>query len=395
MDILIAGYRTSQEENLSMQKEINYIEKWDRKGRSYTWSGTSYGLFQALEKEGIKIIDVPINGRPLDKLNYYFRRLFLTLRKKNDFEVSQIRQTEKQLAKSTRMKANIPSLMFTQYRSKYIKDSYVFIDFSVQYLLELRKNQKELMDFTPLNNGIPEKYVSERNAIVEEWTRECRGIFTMSSYLAKDFTERLGILEKKVHYVGGGCNVDISRIDGSQRDGNRFLFVGRDWERKNGPLVVEAFSGLHKKFPKTELYILGPAVEPSEVKEKEGIHFVGPTSYQDTLRYYNLCDYFVMPSRCEAYGLVFGEALIFGLPCIAKNAFAMPEFIEEDYNGYLIEHDDVDELCAAMEKMLLNSKRLKETVESNRTSYAERYSWKTVAKKMIAVMEADGYWKNI
>ena len=395
MDILIAGYRTSQEENLSMQKEINYIEKWDRKGRSYTWSGTSYGLFQALEKEGIKIIDVPINGRPLDKLNYYFRRLFLTLRKKNDFEVSQIRQTEKQLAKSTRMKANIPSLMFTQYRSKYIKDSYVFIDFSVQYLLELRKNQKELMDFTPLNNGIPEKYVSERNAIVEEWTRECRGIFTMSSYLAKDFTERLGILEKKVHYVGGGCNVDISRIDGSQRDGNRFLFVGRDWERKNGPLVVEAFSGLHKKFPKTELYILGPAVEPSEVKEKEGIHFVGPTSYQDTLRYYNLCDYFVMPSRCEAYGLVFGEALIFGLPCIAKNAFAMPEFIEDDTNGYLIERDDVDELCAAMEKMLLNSKRLKETVEINRTSYAEQYSWKTVAKKMIAVMEADGYWKNI
>ena len=394
MDILIAGYRTSQEENLSMQKEINYIEKWDRKGRSYTWSGTSYGLFQALEKEGIKIIDVPINGRPLDKLNYYFRRLFLTLRKKNDFEVSQIRQTEKQLAKSTRMKANIPSLMFTQYRSKYIKDSYVFIDFSVQYLLELRKNQKELMDFTPLNNGIPEKYVSERNAIVEEWTRECRGIFTMSSYLAKDFTERLGILEKKVHYVGGGCNVDISRIDGSQRDGNRFLFVGRDWERKNGPLVVEAFSGLHKKFPKTELYILGPAVEPSEVKEKEGIHFVGPTSYQDTLRYYNLCDYFVMPSRCEAYGLVFGEALIFGLPCIAKNAFAMPEFIEDDTNGYLIERDDVNELCAAMEKMLINSKRLKETVEINRTSYAERYSWKTVAKKMIAVMEADGYWKN-
>ena len=113
------------------------------------------------------------------------------------------------------------------------------------------------------------------------------------------------------------------------------------------------------------------------------------------MRYYNLCDYFVMPSRCEAYGLVFGEALIFGLPCIAKNAFAMPEFIEDDTNGYLIERDDVDELCAAMEKMLLNSKRLKETVEINRTSYAERYSWKTVAKKMIAVMEADGYWKNI
>ena len=377
-----------------MQKEINFVEKWDKRGRGYTWSGTSYGIFRALEEEGITLIDIPINEKLWDKINYYLQTMLFRMTKKNDFKISQIRQVEKQLAKSTKMKENIPSLMFTQYRSKYIKDSYVFIDFSVQYLLELRKNQKELMDFTPLNNGIPEKYVSERNAIVEEWTRECRGIFTMSSYLAKDFTERLGIPEKKVHHVGGGCNVDISGIDASQRNGNRFLFVGRDWERKNGPLVTEAFSGLQRKYPKTELYILGPSVEPSEVKEKEGVYFIGPTSYQDTLRYYNLCDYFVMPSRCEAYGLVFGEALIFGLPCIAKNAFAMPEFIEEDYNGYLIERDDVDELRAAMEKMLLNSKRLKETVESNRTSYAERYSWKTVAKKMIAVMEADGYWMN-
>ena len=154
--------------------------------------------------------------------------------RKNDFSVCQIKQTEKQLAKNTKMKENIPTLMFTQYRSKYLKDSYVFIDFSVQYLLELRKTQKELMDFTPLKNDISEKYVSERAAIVDEWIKECRGIFTMSSYLAKDFTDRLGMSEKKVHCVGGGCNVDVSQIDGSKRTGNRFLFVGRDWERKNG-----------------------------------------------------------------------------------------------------------------------------------------------------------------
>lgn len=376
-----------------MQRELNFVEKWDKRGRSYTWSGTSYGLFQALEQEGITIIDIPINEKKCDKLKYYLLRALLKITKKNDFEVSMIRQAEKQLAGNKKMKENIPTLMFTQYRSKYTKDAYAFIDFSVPYLLELRKNQKELMDFTPLNNGIPEKYVSERKAIVDEWTGECRGIFTMSSFLAKDFTERLGIPERKVHCVGGGCNVDISKIDGSQRDGNKFLFVGRDWERKNGPLVTEAFQKVHEKYPKTELYILGPETEPSCVKGRDGIHFVGPTGYQDTLKYYNKCDFFVMPSRCEAYGLVFGEALIFGLPCIAKNAFAMPEFIEEDNNGYLIQRDDVDELCMTMEKLLENKERLKKNVENSRLSYMEMYSWKTVAQKMIAVMEKDGYWK--
>ena len=379
---------------LSMKKEINFVEKWDKRGRSYTWSGTSDGLFQALEKEGITIIDVPINERPGDKVKYYLHRVLLKITKNNDFEVAQIMQAEKQLAKNTRMKENIPTLMFTQYRSKYLKDSYVFLDFSVQYLLELKKTQKELMDFTPLKNEISKKDISRRAAIVDEWTKDCRGIFTMSSYLARDFTDRLGVPEKKVHCVGGGCNVDISGIDGSQRNGNRFLFVGRDWERKNGPLVAEAFARFHEKYPQTELYILGPAAEPPYIKEMDGIHFIGATSYRETLKYYNLCDFFVMPSKCEAYGLVFGEALIFGLPCIAKNAFAMPEFIEEDHNGYLIQHDDVDELCRTMEKLLVNGNRLKNNVEKNRQYYMERYSWKTVAKKIISVMESDGYWRQ-
>ena len=46
----------------------------------------------------------------------------------------------------------------------------------------------------------------------------------------------------------------------------------------------------------------------------------------------NLCDYFVMPSKFEAYGLVFAEALIYGLPCIGKKCYARPEFINNE-NG--------------------------------------------------------------
>ncbi len=373
-------------------KTINFIEKWDKRGRQFTWSGTPYGIFKALSENGASIHDVPIGQGFFDKCLCYANRVWMKLRGKKDFDLLSIGLVERELKKNKLVQPDAPCLMFTQYRSPYTKNAYVFLDYSVQFLIKIRGENREIMDFTPLKHNIPEKKVQKRNEIVEEWTRDCKGIFTMSRFLEQDFVERLGVPQEKVHWVGGGCNVDASKIEDSKKNGKKFLFVGKHWETKNGPLVVEAFCKLHETNPDIELYILGPGEEPECVKGKEGVHFVGFTPYEKTMQYYNLCDYYVMPSKCEAYGIAFGEALIFGLPCIAKNVFAMPEFIEDDQNGYLIQSDDVNELFESMQKLLQNGERLKKNVKERREYYLERYSWDTVAKKIIAVMEQDGYW---
>ena len=104
--------------------------------------------------------------------------------------------------------------------------------------------------------------------------------------------------------------------------------------------------------------------------------------------YYNICDIFCMPSYFEAYGLVFGEALVYGLPCIGRNNFAMKEFIQDGYNGYLIEKDDPYELAKKMFD-LLNDDKIKSNVENNRGYYIEEYSWDTVAERIIKVINTD------
>ena len=95
-----------------------------------------------------------------------------------------------------------------------------------------------------------------------------------------------------------------------------------------------------------------------------------------------------MPSRFEAYGLVFVEALIYGLPCIGRKEFAMKEFIQDGVNGYLVEDDNVDELAKKMEDLLKNEK-IKEYVLSKRKDYIKEYSWDEVANRMITVIEND------
>ena len=52
--------------------------------------------------------------------------------------------------------------------------------------------------------------------------------------------------------------------------------------------------------------------------------------------YYNICDVFVLPSRFEAFGIVFVEALCYGLPCIGRNLMEMPNLIQNNETGLLI-----------------------------------------------------------
>ena len=52
-----------------------------------------------------------------------------------------------------------------------------------------------------------------------------------------------------------------------------------------------------------------------------------------------------MPSRLEGFGIVFPEALARGLPCIGRDAYAMPESITPGVSGGLITGDDEHELA--------------------------------------------------
>ena len=376
-----------------MSKQINFVEKWLRgKPRNMTWSGTPYGIYTALEKNGVTINDIPLGESRgsafLSKIHF----IIMKLMKKEDFYLYEVKLGEKELKKK-RLPAGVPNLFFTQYRFNGLCDTYFFQDYSVEFLNRLRKSGSQFMNFTPLREAVSDRDLQKRMKISEECANKCKGIFTMSKYLAREYIEKDHIPKHKVHWVGGGYNLDVSKIDGSNRTGRRFLYIGVSWETKNGPLIVEAYEKLRKSRDDIELWIAGPENEPIEIKGRNGITFLGRVPHSKVVDYYNQCDFFIMPSKADAYGLVFSEALVCGLPCIGKNILAMPEFIENDKNGYLLDNDDSEELKDLMEKMIINRERLCEYVKERHEFYKDYYSWDAVAKRMIEVFEKDGYFK--
>ncbi|CAA9449450.1 MAG: hypothetical protein AVDCRST_MAG58-840 [uncultured Rubrobacteraceae bacterium] len=66
---------------------------------------------------------------------------------------------------------------------------------------------------------------------------------------------------------------------------------------------------------------------------------------------YAAADLFVLPSRYEGYGIVYAEALAFGLPIIACDAGPVPELVGRGA-GVLIRPNGRDELSAALDLLL-------------------------------------------
>ena len=63
-------------------------------------------------------------------------------------------------------------------------------------------------------------------------------------------------------------------------------------------------------------------------------------------------DLFVFPSPKEALGSTLLDAMQFGLPVVASNVGGIPDIVEDGANGRLVEPEDADALCAAIESLL-------------------------------------------
>jgi len=248
---------------------------------------------------------------------------------------------------------------------------------------------------------LPLDVVKRRRAHQEHLYRRVETVFTMSEWLAADLRQNSCLDPARIRAVGGGMNADVPPDDyrpsslrhadpgsSSGPDRSRLLFIGRDFFRKGGDLVVDAFCRLRRSADRElSLTLAGPQRWPLPGSIPEGVDFRGEVSLSEAGALYQESDLFVMPSRFEPFGLVFVEALSHGVPCIGRNDFAMPELIRPGENGALVSEDDADRLASTMWSVLQDD-GIYQRCDRDSEAIRRKFSWESVAGMMMSDITA-------
>jgi glycosyltransferase involved in cell wall biosynthesis len=114
----------------------------------------------------------------------------------------------------------------------------------------------------------------------------------------------------------------------------RFLFLGKEWHRKGGDIAVAILQEIEKQGVSVELHVVGctPETEvPSFVQNHGTLWKKDPEQAKRLTKLFEECDFFILPTRAECFGMVFCEAAAYGLPVIASDTGGVKEVVSEDW----------------------------------------------------------------
>jgi glycosyltransferase involved in cell wall biosynthesis len=226
-----------------------------------------------------------------------------------------------------------------------------------------------------------------------DWEKAVYGklqaMFVMSSWLASSFTSDFAVPHTRVHVVGAGINIDhFPAIPQRDFARPRFLFVGRDFVRKGGKFLLEAFRSVRSRMSDAELIIVGPTLDIQD----PGVVCEGFLSKSDPRGVSRLHTLFssatavVLPSIYEPFGISLIEGMAYGLPCIAADRCAMPEIVRHRENGLVVAAEDSNALARAMLEIAQSPSTAASMGALGRQRAEQEFTWTAVSEKIQRIL---------
>lgn len=204
--------------------------------------------------------------------------------------------------------------------------------------------------------------------------------FTRSANISRSLVEQYDCPDHKIVCVRAGSNVDTGNLhkDCDSYARKNILFVGIDWNRKGGPDLVEAFKLVLQAHPDARLTIVGCKPEI----DLPNCDIVGRLPLGEIGKYYQRASVFCLPTTLEPFGIVFIEALSHKLPVVATNIGAIPDFVLEGENGYLVAPRDVKRLAEKLIELLREPEKCRAFGARGYQLVMEKYTWDNVVGTM-------------
>lgn len=285
-------------------------------------------------------------------------------------------------------------IYFTPYIMRYFKreiekhvkkNQYSFV-FQTQSLFDSSSSHTPnfvYTDHTVLNNlnypliNADEYRFSERYLVLEKEIYEnATQVFVMSANIKDSLVNQYGIKEDKIRLVYVGSNTIITdEVNRDKYSNKNILFVGKDWERKGGPLLAEAFKIVQQSIPDASLTILGC----SPNIKMHNCHVLGKVPLDEVARCYKQATVFCLPTKREPFGVVFIEAMLNRLAIVTNTVGATPELVINSENGYRLNFN-AEEYAQVLIKLLNDPALCEQLGNRSYTLAKQTYTWDNVGK---------------
>ncbi len=218
-----------------------------------------------------------------------------------------------------------------------------------------------------------------------------------SASLLKDANQIAPEIQNKSQPMPNGIDLHEFEFKKKYLNARPYIFsIGRFVHKKGFDILIKAFKQVADKKPGIDLIIAGKGEEwqkcahlIDELGLKERIKLHGFVERNEVIKLYNGCEFFVLPSRREPFGITNLEAMAAGKAMIAADVDGVPEIIRNGENGILFAPENINELAEKI-LWLFDNNEIKENMgRCGRLLVERKYDWQSIADRYIKIYETN------
>jgi glycosyltransferase involved in cell wall biosynthesis len=359
------------------------------------WSGTPYFMTHEFQQNGVEMEYAgPLATRlPLKfKAKQLLKRFTFGKRESARFNIDATKYYAKQVSDYLNNKS-VDAIISTQ------ASPLAYLDYPKPKILWTDALFASLVAFYKPSSTLSDISVLEANQVTAACLSRCSLNIFSSDWAAQAAIELYGTAKEKVAVIPFGANLssspDLTEIKSiiKKRDHTKIklLFLGKEWDRKGGDTALEVAYTLHQAGYPVELTIVGCALKltnlPHFIKH---IKYISKQTEEGQKQIYQLfCDshFLLLPSRAEAFGIVFCEASAFGVPSLTTHVGGISTVVKDGINGFTFSLEaSSQDYCRHIIHLFNHYHEYESLALSSFNEYITRLNWNSSIKQAVALI---------
>jgi glycosyltransferase involved in cell wall biosynthesis len=196
-----------------------------------------------------------------------------------------------------------------------------------------------------------------------------RRIVAWSNWVRDSLINDYGVTPRRIEVIPPGVGLTAwgkPRPRAEERR-PRILFVGGDFGRKGGELLLDWFDRQGRGLCELDIVTRSPVEGSDDIR----IHRAVSPNSETARELFHSADIFVLPSLGECFGIAAVEAMAAGIPVVMTRVGGAADIVDHGVNGLLVPPGDVVELGHALNHLVL-SRQLRLKMGDEARKKAER-----------------------